>query len=185
MHFDDENPRFNNFRMPRIGANVEVEAKWIRDSPNRSHWIVQKISYLGALPANVPAMPSTPASSPNRKRLFGAGKTASTSKRVASPPPNVEGGNKRVRFESPAESGPSTQQAHKEDEIMIKEEDEPSPMLNAPTAGEEYMEDAANPKGKGKMKTSRQKDCSSAMFISSKKNPPLLICSLQKQSKYT
>ncbi|KAF8327475.1 uncharacterized protein EI90DRAFT_3127159 [Cantharellus anzutake] len=49
LHFDDSNHRFDNFRVPRPGLNVNVQAKWKRDSSNHMHWLIENIAYLGAV----------------------------------------------------------------------------------------------------------------------------------------
>ncbi|KAF8343141.1 uncharacterized protein EI90DRAFT_3031475 [Cantharellus anzutake] len=80
LHFDDSNRRFDKFRLPRPGSNAEVQAKWMTDSGKRTHWMIENISYLDALPATMgDADGSTPSTSASkRKRLFGSTATPGT-----------------------------------------------------------------------------------------------------------
>ncbi|KAF8325333.1 uncharacterized protein EI90DRAFT_3157005 [Cantharellus anzutake] len=74
LHFDDSNRRFDNFRVPRPGSNVSVQAKWMTDSAKRTHWMIENITYLGALPVTAADsdVSNVAAPSSKRKRLFGA-----------------------------------------------------------------------------------------------------------------
>ncbi|KAM6502650.1 hypothetical protein JOM56_002627 [Amanita muscaria] len=155
LHFDDNNRRFDNFRMPRVGGNVEVQAKWIRDTsnPHRSHWLVEHVTFLGALANTAPAGPSSP-TSPIRRRLFGAPKTASTSKRCMSSSP--EGPNKKIKQEPVEAVSHLTQHSQHMKEIDEKEESNLQPVSTTSSATlpeeEEENEQAGDVKGKGKAK---------------------------------
>ncbi|KAM6491543.1 hypothetical protein JOM56_012935 [Amanita muscaria] len=109
VHVDTDNRRFSNFRMPRVGGNVELQVKWIRDSQNplRSHWLLEHLTFLGSLANAMPQGPAPP-QSPNRRRLFGASKTAGSSKRRLSSSPDAP--IKKIKEEPAGEAGPSMTQ---------------------------------------------------------------------------
>ncbi|KAF8312150.1 uncharacterized protein EI90DRAFT_3137678 [Cantharellus anzutake] len=73
LHFDDSNHRFDKFRIPRPGSNIDVQAKWKSDSVNRTHWVIENISYVGPVSTMDGTGDTGSSSSPNKcKRLFGS-----------------------------------------------------------------------------------------------------------------
>src|SRR5260370_33892018 len=74
---------------PCVGTNINVQAKWMQDSSNRSHWLIKNFTYLGLLPSSPSTDPSPSITPSKHKCVFGAPQEQSPSK-TDSPPPTMK-----------------------------------------------------------------------------------------------
>ena len=89
LHFNDDNQHFDKLCPPCVGTNINVQAKWMQDSSNQSHWLIKNFTYLGLLPSS-PSTDPSPSVTPSKcKCVFGAPQEQSPSK-TDSPSPTMK-----------------------------------------------------------------------------------------------